>query len=319
MWCASVLFRALVFARKQLYELGIFTVYSSDIPVIVIGNITVGGTGKTPLLIGIAKYLQSQGYCPAVVSRGYGGKKQTTPVFVKADAAEAASSVGDEPLLIAKKTNLPVAVCQIRHLAVNAICRRGGVDVILSDDGLQHYQMHRDIEVVCVDGERKFGNGLCLPAGPLREPLSRLQSVDFIISKSIDETAGDSFELVGQMLVSLGSPETTKALSEFANQRVHAVAGIANPESFFGLLRSHKLVPTEQAFPDHHAFVASDFQFDEILPVIMTEKDAVKCAGLGLDNAWYLPVEIKFHSNFPDRLESALKLCIESGKTKNGA
>ena len=284
---------------------------------VVIGNITVGGTGKTPLLIGIAKYLQSQGYSPAVVSRGYGGKNQTTPVFVKPD--DAASSVGDEPLLIAKKTNLPVVVCRIRHLAVSAICRRGGVDVILSDDGLQHYQMHRDIEVVCVDGERKFGNGMCLPAGPLREPLSRLQSVDFVISKSMNDIAGDSFELVGQLLVSLRSPETTKELNAFANRRVHAVAGIANPGGFFDLLRSHNLVPTEHAFSDHHAFVESDFEFGETLPVIITEKDAVKCAGFGLDNAWYLPVEIKFHSNFPDRLESALKLCIKGGRDQNGA
>ncbi len=287
--------------------MGVFTVYRSDIPVVVIGNISVGGTGKTPLVIGIAKKLQASGYSPAIVSRGYGGNVKSTPVFVVPD--DRADVVGDEPLLIARKTNVPVVVCKDRHLAISAIVNNGGCDVILSDDGLQHYKMHRDIEVVCVDGQRVFGNGLCLPAGPLREPLSRLNSVDFIVSKSRSDVTDDSFEFVGESLVSLHSPEETCELNAYANRRIHAVAGIGNPGVFFRFLRSKNIKLDEHAFPDHHAFAKSDFEFDRELPVIMTEKDAVKCAGFGLHNVWYLPVDIEFHSSFPERLEAALKLC----------
>lgn len=304
--CPSLLFRLLVFIRRYLYRKGFLTVYRANIPVIVVGNITVGGTGKTPLIISIARYLQTQGYSPAVVSRGYGTDNKTPHIVQKNDKAV---DVGDEPLLIARSTNIPVVVCADRHLAVDAASRINGCDVVLSDDGLQHYAMHRDIEIVCVDGERMFGNRLCLPAGPLREPLSRLESVDFILSKQRENPAADSFSLSGEQLIALNTSAPDEVLSSFAGQRVHAIAGIANPSAFFDLLRNNRLRVIEHAFPDHHTFVESDFIYSDDLAVLMTEKDAVKCTDFDLPNTWYLAVNAVLPAHFLERFTTALAAC----------
>lgn len=306
LWCPSLLFRLLVFIRQYLYCKGFLTVYRARVPVIVIGNITVGGTGKTPLIIAIAKYLTEKGYTPAIVSRGYGAHNRVPMVVKQTDKA---CDVGDEPLLIARKAKIPMVVCTNRALAVEAATQIKGCDIVLSDDGLQHYAMHRDLEIVCVDSERMFGNQLCLPAGPLREPLSRLQSVDFIVYKTNRDTSVKSFHIAGEQLISLVTPKANSELSVFANQCVHAVAGIANPGGFFNLLRSKGLSVIEHAFPDHHVFTESDLIFNDNLPVFMTEKDAVKCSDFTLPDTWYLSVDAVLHPRFSEQLITALTAC----------
>lgn len=309
LWPISMLFRLLVFGRRVLFQLGIFRRYYSPLPVIVVGNITVGGTGKTPLIIGIAQHLQANGYKPGVVSRGYGGAVGDVAHLVGED--DNAAQVGDEPVLIANRTGAPVAVCRERHLAVELLLQSTEVDVVLSDDGLQHYTLARDLEIVSVDAERGFGNGFMLPAGPMREPASRLASVDYVISKHKSARYADYFSLQAQHLVSLSDADVAVELEHFTGKPVHAVAGIGNPDNFFELLRASGLLVTGHAFPDHHQYSPSELEFADARPIIMTEKDAVKCRGFSLSNAWYLTVAAEFHTDVLQRIEASLKTVME--------
>ncbi len=240
-----------------------------SVPVIVVGNISVGGTGKTPLVIWLVERLREAGFKPGVVSRGY--QRQ-------------AGDIGDEPTLIKQRTQVPITIGSDRNQAITTLLQQHTCDIIIADDGLQHYRMGRDVEICVVDGQRRFGNGFCLPAGPLREPISRLQSCDFVIVN------GDTMQIRGDTLVNLVTDEM-QSLMTLAGKTVHVVTGIGNPQRFLQSLEQAGLQVIPHLYPDHHAFTGTELCFDDAHPIIMTEKDAVKCRQFAGQNAWYLPIE----------------------------
>lgn len=285
--------------------------------VIVVGNIVVGGSGKTPFIIWLVNKLQQQGLRVGIVSRGYGGKSERWPQEVGANSDP--QQVGDEPVMLAKQLGCPVAVSPKRKEAIALLEHKYAPDVIISDDGLQHYGMARDIEIVMVDAERRFGNGYCLPAGPLREPASRLQQVDFIVyngdlPKTI-EYPQKSFAMQLQPVCfhRLSDYDETLPAEAFSGQSVNALAGIGNPQRFFDTLSRLGIHADGKAFADHHAYRASDFEgYGDEKPLLMTEKDAVKCSKFAQtgqkQNWWYLEVapqadQVLFDSLY-DRVKS---------------
>jgi tetraacyldisaccharide 4'-kinase len=282
----SWFFCALVALRRAAYRRGWSRIERLPVPVIVVGNITVGGSGKTPFLVWLADYLKQAGYRVGIVSRGYGGRSGFWPREVAATSNT--RDVGDEPVLIAARTGLPMAVGPDRVAAARHLLAHHRIDVLLSDDGLQHYRLGRDIEVAVVDEMRGLGNRRCLPAGPLREPPERLDEVDCLVHHG----AAGEMQLVGETLRNLSS-DSVVPVSAWAGRRVHAVAGIGHPARFFDTLRHAGLELMEHPFPDHYAFTAADLAFDDGLPVVMTEKDAVKCRAFARTEHWYLPVTAK--------------------------
>lgn len=298
----------LMLSRSFLYRSGVLPVHRVGVPVIVVGNISVGGTGKTPLVLWLADYLRGHGYRPGIVSRGYGGRNARGPQQVRVDSDP--GQVGDEPVILARRSGCPVAVCRQRYLAALGLVEHAGCDFIISDDGLQHLALDRDIEIAVIDGQRRLGNGLCLPAGPLREGRRRLRRVDIVVSSGRAERGEHAMVFQPGRLQSLGGEEPV-ALSEWHGCRVHAVAGLGNPGRFFSLLRRHGLHPITHEFPDHHQYKAEELAFDDDYPVVMTEKDAVKCEGLKLHNAWYLPVSVTLPRTFEYRLEHLLKDIVD--------
>ncbi|GAB6139796.1 tetraacyldisaccharide 4'-kinase [Methylosoma difficile] len=299
------LFADIVRFRRFLYRMGVLKSRKLPVPVIIVGNITVGGTGKTPLVIWLANLLHQQGYKPGIVSRGYGRQADDEPVMVSADSLPA--QVGDEALLIKRQTGCPVAVSPIRAAAADCLLKIGGCDIIIADDGLQHYALQRDIEIIVIDGERRFGNGYCLPAGPLREPPSRLLEADFVMVNG-EKTEPEQFamSLQGDIAINLATAEQ-KPLASFADSDCHAIAGIGNPARFFNLLGKAGLNCTTLSFPDHHPFLAQDLAFKDGKPVLMTEKDAVKCAAFATDLFWYVPVSAQPESGFAEQLLTRLR------------
>jgi tetraacyldisaccharide 4'-kinase len=260
--------------------------------IVVVGNITAGGSGKTPLVIRLCRLLRAAGLKPGVISRGYGRKDRALRLV---SPASDPGTVGDEPLLIARHADVPVIVANDRCAAARALIKKG-IDVVISDDGLQHYRLPRDIEICVVDGKRGFGNRRQMPAGPLREPLHRLADFDHVVVNGEGQDLPEVTEpvpmvLVAGLLRALDSGQSWR-LAQFSGCRVNAVAGIGNPGRFFDLLRSARLKVNEYPFPDHHDFSAEDFEtMEPNLPVLMTEKDAVKVQSFGLKNAWSLSVE----------------------------
>ena len=300
----SWLFCAVALCRRWAYRAGLRKVERMDVPVIVVGNISVGGTGKTPMVAWLVNLLRQQGYHPGIVSRGYGGAAKHWPQQVRPDSDP--RMVGDEAVLLARRCRCPMAVGPDRPAAARALLQHTDCDIIVSDDGLQHYRLGRDVEIAVVDGVRRFGNGRCLPAGPLREPVSRLRSVDLVI---VNGTAGPreyALTLKPGKLHKLRDPHKTCPLAKLRGQRVHAVAGIGNPRRFFELLKSHGLEVIEHPFPDHHPYRSEDLRFDgggdDELPVLMTEKDAVKCQPFAAANHWYLPVDAQLDERVPQIL-----------------
>lgn len=301
----SWLFSLLVQLRRLCYRTGLLKVHSISVPVIVVGNITVGGSGKTPLVIRLAEFLKQAGYRPGIVSRGYGGKSAHWPQPVLAESDTA--MVGDEPVLIARRTGCPMRVGPDRVAAVQSLIADEQVDLIISDDGMQHYRLGRDIEIAVIDGQRRFGNGLCLPAGPLREPVGRLRSVDMIVCNGEGVQPGEyRMELELQQAVSLAD-EKTVWLSSFAGKKLHAIAGIGHPLRFFDALRRCGIDIIEHPFPDHYPFRQSDIDFGDEKPVLMTEKDGVKCIKLATGREWQVPVETRLPDAFGERLLVLLK------------
>ena len=317
LWPLSVLYYCVILLRKWCYARQWFTVYRASKPVIVVGNITVGGTGKSPLVCYLVEALRDQGLHPGIVSRGYGANIATTEVReVSLDSQ--ASEVGDEPLMLKRRLDCPVFVSPSRTLAVQAL-EQTSCDVIICDDGLQHYALARDIEVCVFDGKRLWGNGHLLPMGPLREPLSRLREIPFLVvnGAQTDNLFG-SAAVTQQCFTMTLQAETvcelqgkkTRSLSELSGQSVHAVAAIGHPERFFQTLEKAGLKLVRHAFADHHAyqqsdFTGTDFQLDEKM-IIMTEKDAVKCRHLALKNAWYLPVNASLDRDLSGELLKTL-------------
>ena len=289
-WQARVLAR--LFAgvsafNRWLYRRGWRRSEKLPLPVIVVGNISVGGTGKTPLTIALIEALRERGWRPGVISRGYGGSV-TAPTRVTDTSLPA--QVGDEPCLIHSRTGVPLAIGRDRVAAGRLLQASGEVDLLIADDGLQHYRLRRDVEICVIDGVRRFGNGRLLPAGPLRETEDRLHGVDFRVCNGGEPKEGEvPMRLVLADAVALCGAQR-RPLGDFAGQRVHAVAGIGNPARFFASLRDAGRDPIEHPFPDHHAFRRTDLEFGDALPLLMTEKDAVKCRGFAGETWWSVPV-----------------------------
>jgi len=304
------LYRAVVQRRRQRFLAGEGAIYRAPVPVLVVGNITVGGTGKTPLILWLIEHCRARGLRVGVVSRGYGAEPPQLPWRVQSD--QTASVAGDEPLLIVQRSGVPLMIDPDRGRAVAALLAAEPLDLILSDDGLQHYRLARDLELVLIDAARGLGNGRCLPAGPLREPLERLQTVDARLynGASEDPQDGFGFTLQPRALINLRSGQA-HALSHFPpGQALHAVAGIGNPQRFFKTLEGLHWRPVAHAFADHAAYSAELLDFSPALPVLMTEKDAVKCRAFAADDWWYLAVDAvpspAFLAWFDQRLQALL-------------
>lgn len=290
--------------KRLSYRAGLRKTKHFQPPLIVVGNITVGGTGKTPLVIALANFLATQGYRPGIVSRGYGGASAHTPQIITAKSDPLL--VGDEAVLMARRAHCPVVVAHKRVAAVGMLLRHYPCDVILSDDGLQHYALGRTLEIAVIDGERRFGNQLCLPAGPLREPLSRLKQVDFLVTQGDAPLANEwGIRLSPQAIYKLTNAE--EKLYTPPVQPVHAVAGIGNPQRFFIQLQQLGFTIIPHAFPDHHQFTAEDLDFGDNAMVIMTEKDAVKCEKFAQQHHWCLPVAGECDPQFLALLLSRLR------------
>lgn len=303
LWPPSVAFGALVRGRRLLYRLRILKSRSVGIPVIIVGNITAGGSGKTPLVLWIAAFLKARGWSPGIVSRGYGSKLAAPrAVTIASHPAE----VGDEPLLLARRSGCPVWVGVDRVRVAEALrAQHPDVNVLVLDDGLQHYRVRRNVEVAVVDA-RGFGNGFLLPAGPLREPVSRLRSVDAIIAHDTKLVNGFAMRLEGSTLYRMTDARDRRPASAFAGQKVHAVAGIGDPKRFFLHLAGLGLKVVPHPFPDHHAFTPGELAFGDTLPVVMTEKDAVKLRHAPQPNWWVLPVSAKPDAAFGEWLARRL-------------
>lgn len=305
-----------VFQREQRKGQSVSARYRSKTPLIVVGNITTGGSGKTPLVIRLCQIALEMNLRPGIVSKGYGRKSSDTRVV---DADSDPQTCGDEPILLSIRTGVPVVVSAHRSHAISKLDEMH-LDLIFSDDGLQQTDLQRDLEFCVIDGARGLGNGHLLPAGPLREPAARLDQVDFIISNGVWNEAPAGAE-VTQMHLEAGkvcSLDDTREMpiAQFQQMHgtmpIHAFAGIGHPQRFFNMLEAHGIEVSSHAFPDHHRFARRDF--DSIKSgsaIIMTEKDAVKCRVLGLKNAWYIPVETRLPEEFENVFKQRLERLIE--------
>lgn len=296
--------------RRDLYASGLLSCKRLPVPIIVVGNITVGGTGKTPLVVALVQALRARGWNPGVISRGYAG---AAGKILLVDARSDPLIVGDEACLISAATQAPLAIGRDRAEAARVLLNSAPVDVLIADDGLQHYKLCRDVEICVIDGARRFGNGRLLPAGPLREPMERLDSIAFCVCHGGTPEAGEvAMTLSGDLAIGLNS-QAPRPLRDFAVQRVHAVAGIGNPGRFFVQLRAAGIEVIEHPFDDHFPFAAKDLDFDDDLPVLMTEKDAVKCRAFALPRHWYVPVSASVPTAFLDAVADRLRAARKSG------
>lgn len=314
----SGLFLLLSAFRRLLFRQGVITSRKSALPVIVVGNIGVGGNGKTPVVIHLVEQCLALGLKPGVISRGYGSKAPNYPYLVNENSS--AIEAGDEPLLIYQRTKVPVAIGADR-LSGAKMLHNNGCDIVIADDGLQHYKLARDLEIIVVDGKRLFGNGFLLPAGPLREGQWRLRNAGQIILNGQTLASAENKHLINglpmslsaQYVVNVNSGEKV-SLSDFieTNNRVNALAGIGDPSRFFSTLTEHYFsLDKAIGFVDHHQYIEQDLvQFSSTLPLLMTEKDAVKCRGFANNNCWYLPVEASFTSSDNDKLVTGIKKLV---------
>ena len=294
LWPFSRLIKSLVTRRRNKFLLNSELSWKPNVPVIVVGNIIVGGSGKTPFVIWLSKVLEEQGYKPGIVSRGYGSKSTQYPLVINDDSRVEDS--GDEPLIIHRNTNRPVCISPNRTQAVKKLLEDTDTDIVISDDGLQHYKLGRDMEIIVFDGLRGIGNSLCLPAGPLREPLERSKAADFIVSSTkrlnIEEIHEDCLMTYKPLeWVRLSDNRRFPAKDWPLSRNVHAVAGIGNPSKFYSTLTALGLNLVEHSFPDHYQFKEEDLNFEDNHPILMTEKDAVRCMDMMNKNLWYLSIE----------------------------
>ncbi|NIV18809.1 MAG: tetraacyldisaccharide 4'-kinase [Woeseiaceae bacterium] len=295
----SALYWLILITRRFCYQIGLIGRHRASAPVIIVGNITTGGTGKTPVTIWLVNELRARGFRPGIVSRGYGGSKSSSSMRV--DAASDPAVVGDEPVMIARQTHCPVVVDSNRVRATDMLIE-DGVDVIVADDGLQHYRLDRVHEICIIDGERGLGNRQLIPAGPLRESIARLSEVDqVLINGKLHENAEGltaaeqnaiEFKLAATEVARLNG-SLTRPIDKFAGTTVHGVAAIGNPKRFFDQLRESGMQVIEHAFPDHAPLSRQDLRFGDDFQVLMTEKDAIKLSNIGDDRYWYVPVEVE--------------------------
>ncbi len=302
----SLLFWGVSSLRRLMYVLHLKKVHRFPVPVIVVGNITVGGTGKTPLVVWMCEHLAQQGYKSGVVARGYGGKASHWPQQVRPDSDPVMA--GDEAVLLARLTGCPVCVGPDRPAAVRELLEYTDCDIVVSDDGLQHYAMGRDMEIVVVDGDRGLGNEFLLPAGPLRELPGRLRQADLVIS------AGPWWDAIPVtriddpvVLPLLDLSEEPQPLTRASGEKVHAVAGVGNPRRFFALLEQCGLEIVPHVFPDHYQYRREDLAFDDQLPVLMTEKDAVKYARFATERHWLVRISVIPDETFINQFDELLQ------------
>lgn len=309
----SLLFGLLAWLRRSLYRMRVLHSERAPLPVIVVGNVAVGGSGKTPVVDWLARIFIAAGRHPGIVSRGHGGRVDAVAWVPPAGDP---AVFGDEPVLLARLTGCPVVVGRDRPAAIRELLRlHPGCDLVIADDGMQHYRMQRDVEVAVVD-EAVLGNRWLLPAGPLREPLSRLEEVDVLIahgplSAPLRARCGAQavvpMRLEGESLRALRDPSHTLALAALAGRRVHAVAGIGRPQRFFDQLAASGLLVVPHPFPDHHRYAATDLAFGDRDPIVMTSKDAVKCSSFAPDECWEFPVRAVIGSDAAERILEKLK------------
>ena len=293
-------FRLAAGLRRLSYRLQLRRVVSLGVPVVVVGNISVGGTGKTPLVIWLSRYL-ARSFRPGVVCSGYGGRSRRWPQKARGDSDP--GTVGDEAVLLAKRCGCPVAAGPDRAASARALIEHEGCNLILSDDGLQHLALARDIEIAVVDGVRRHGNGRCLPAGPLREPPSRLKRVDIVVTNGEAGRGEFTMRVRPWKAMRVNDDDAPpRDLHTFTRTPVHAVCAIGNPNRFFDTLRAARITVVPHPFTDHHHFSRSEIEFEDDWPVLMTEKDAVKCRRLADDRHWYVPVRAELDESFAVRL-----------------
>lgn len=302
----SGLYWLVIWLRKIMFKYFTGGPKKFEVPLIVVGNITVGGTGKTPMVVYLCEELKKLGYTPGVASRGYGGSTRSLAVVT---SFHDAGQVGDEPVLIYDRTGVPVAVGDNRLEVIDHLIRTQNCNVVVCDDGLQDYRFVRDIEIIMVDGERRFGNKRLLPAGPLREPINRIFQSEFrvVTGRPNSAISEDSMQFDVDDLCALNERNKTMPLDTMKGQTVHALAGIANPQRFFELLSAKGLNVIGHAYEDHAVFSLEDLQFPDDFPVLMTEKDAVKCRMFELDNVWYLPITARLPNSFVPRVQNYLR------------
>jgi tetraacyldisaccharide 4'-kinase len=308
LWPVAVVYQLLARARRVAYQRGILRVVEAAVPVIVVGNVSVGGTGKTPFVIWLAEQLRGRGLRVGIVTRGYRGKATQWPRAVTPDSDP--REVGDEPVLLARRTGCPVAAGPDRAAAAALLTASSPLDVLLSDDGLQHYRLARRFEIAVVDGARGMGNGLCLPAGPLREPVERLHEVDAIVVNG--GTWGHTGVFRGHAVVTQVyrlKDRAVRALDSFQREEVHAVAGIGNPQRFFDLLDAAGIDVLPHPLEDHAELGPEQLQFDEPGAVLITEKDAVKCEGHAPEDVWCVVVDLQFD---PDQTARLMRLVMRN-------
>jgi tetraacyldisaccharide 4'-kinase len=310
----SALYGGVSAARRLAYRRRLIPAKPLSCPVIVVGNLTAGGTGKTPLVCWIAEQLSQSGFRPGIVTRGYGGSSRTPRLLQASDTSD---RVGDEAVLLARRSRAPVATGRNRPAAAQLLID-AGCNVILSDDGLQHYALARDCEIIVIDGERRFGNGRLLPAGPMREPQRRMRSADVIVANGgtgQSEAAGQGGAALRMRLLPTGAVAmkygSAKPLCEFSGQPVHAVAAIGNPQRFFATLRALGIEVLEHPLPDHAPLKREDISFADELAVLMTEKDAVKCGEIAGPHHWYVPVNVAFAAGDGEKLRASVLAAIQ--------
>lgn len=306
----EALYRRVVAGRRERFLSGQSPSYRAPVPVIVVGNITVGGTGKTPMILWLIEQCRQRGLRAGVVSRGYGARPPSLPWRV--EAGQSAAQAGDEPLLIVQRSGVALMIDPDRSRAVQALLAAEPLDLILCDDGLQHYRLARDLELVLIDAARGLGNRRCLPAGPLREPAERLLDADALLYNGADDDpeGGYAFQLRPTALVNLRSGER-RGLDHFpAGQAVHAVAGIGNPQRFFNTLQGLGWQPHPHPFADHAQYSAQALSFSPPLPLLMTEKDAVKCRAFAAEDWWYLAVDAVPSAAFSHWFDAQLQRLI---------
>ncbi|MBL4851402.1 MAG: tetraacyldisaccharide 4'-kinase [Gammaproteobacteria bacterium] len=307
-WC----FRGLISLRKLLYRSGVLKSIRLPVPVIVVGNISVGGTGKTPLVIALIALLKKHGYTPGIITRGYGGNVDKEPLMVTANSDP--FKLSDEAVLLAQRTQCLVVACPDR-IASSQLLIEQGCNIIVSDDGLQYYRLERDIEIAVIDASRGLGNGYCLPAGPLREPEQRLKTVDFVVINGLGTyNKGSNNSDHYNMTMHSHAPRCLinneeKPIGHFTGTSIHAIAAIGNPQRFYNYLRSLGLTVIEHHFSDHYRYQTEDIVFDDEYPVLMTEKDAVKCREIIKDEKYYY---IAIDAILDGRLEPSLMSLLKT-------
>lgn len=293
---ASWVYRLISRCRVLAYRVGLCKQYKLNAPVVVVGNITAGGTGKTPVVINIAKQLKALGYHPGIITKGYGRQNanQKTVMIINSNMPYS-PDYGDESVLLAKKSCCPVAIAKSRVAAGLALIEEAGCDILISDDGLQHYALGRDVEIALVDGKRRFGNNRALPAGPCREPESRLCTVDCVLTKGENLPGETALNFQHSQVYAVQSPSTTRTLESFADANdtaLHALAGIGDPQNFFNMLQQTGLSFMAHDYPDHYPYEGSEYVFKAEGHVLMTEKDAIKVESFANKSHWAVALEV---------------------------